>query len=432
MSARDTAHPLDELVRDDRVHRSLYTDPSVFETEVTRVFGATWTYLAHESELPETNDFVTRPLGRRPVIVTRDRDGEVVVLFNRCSHRGATVCRAEAGNTRIFTCPYHAWKFNEHGSLVAVPFKRAYRDDLRQDELGLGRVRCESYRGFVFATLDPHQPPLAEHLGPAARRLDEWIDRSPTGEVFVRHGAMRLECRSNWKLILDNSADGLHAGFSHRSLLTMRHQRYGAGVDMQYTLEDVDAGAQYVQDLGNGNTFLDQRGEIPRYWPQAAPSPGREAYEAVLRERLGDDAALEHLEAAVGSGMNLNIFPNLLIIGNQIQVVTPIDVDRTVMTWWSTSIGGVPDEINSIRMRLQEDFPNFGEPDDIANFEECQRGLAIPEAEWVMTHRHLHGLDEHLDEHGLVTGPASDELPVRAFWRRWHELMTSERKLVAQ
>ncbi|MFV0258952.1 MAG: aromatic ring-hydroxylating oxygenase subunit alpha [Acidimicrobiales bacterium] len=432
MAFRDCAHPLDELVREDRVHRSLYTDPDVFAAEMANVFGGTWTYLAHESELPAPRDYVTRSLGLRPVIVNRDRDGEIGVLLNRCSHRGATVCRAPSGSTRIFTCPYHAWKFGEHGDLVAVPFRRAYRDHLGQDELGLGRVRCGTYRGFIFATLDPHEAPLVEHLGPAAARLDEWIDRSPTGEVRVRHGAMRLECRANWKLILDNSADGLHAGFSHRSLLTMRHDRYGAGVDMQYTLDDVDAGAQYVQDLGHGHTFLDQRGEIPRYWPQAAPSPGREAYEAALRDRLGDAATLEALETAVGAGMNLNIFPNLLIIGNQIQVVDPIAVDRTVMQWYSTSIGGVPDEINSIRIRLQEDFPNFGEPDDIANFEECQRGLGIPEAEWVMTHRHLHGEDEYRDEHGILTGPASDELPMRAFWDRWRTLMTTDRKPVTR
>lgn len=420
---------LHELVREDRVHRSLYTDPVIFQREVERVFGGTWTYLAHESELPQPNDFVTRPLGLRPVIVTRDRHGEVGTLLNRCSHRGATVCRVPSGNSRRFTCPYHNWIFSEHGRLQGVPFRGAYGDDLRADELGLGRVRTESYRGFVFATLDPEQAPLAEHLGPATRVLDQWIDRSPTGEVIVAHGAMRLECRANWKLILDNSADGLHAGFSHRSLLTMRHDRYGEGVDMQYTLADVDAGRQYVQDLGQGNTFLDQRGEIPRYWPQAAPSPGREAYEAVLRDRLGD-AAADVLEPAVGSGMNLNLFPNLLIIGNQLQVVQPLATDRSVMHWYSTSIGGVPDEVNAIRMRLQEDFPSFGEPDDVANFEECQRGLSIPEAEWVMTHRHLASGAEYRDERGILTGPVSDELPMRAFWRRWSELMTSDRKLV--
>ena len=30
----------DELVQEDRVHRLIYTDPAVFDTEMTHIFGA--------------------------------------------------------------------------------------------------------------------------------------------------------------------------------------------------------------------------------------------------------------------------------------------------------------------------------------------------------------------------------------------------------
>ena len=79
---------LDELVHPDRVHRSLYTDRDLFVQEMERLYGGTWTYLAHESELPGPHDFVRRRLGLRSVIVTRDRDGELHGLLNRCTHRG--------------------------------------------------------------------------------------------------------------------------------------------------------------------------------------------------------------------------------------------------------------------------------------------------------------------------------------------------------
>lgn len=242
------------------------------------------------------------------------------------------MCRLESGTATRFTCPYHGWTFSNTGALTGVPGGAGYRTlagAMNRAELGLGRIRVETHRDFVFGTLDADAPPLVEHLGHAARVLDDWIDRSPDGEVRVQHGAHRMEFLGNWKLAYDNSADGYHPGFSHRSLLTMRQEQYGAGVDMQYVLADVDAGAQTVTDLGRGNTFLDQRGEIPRFWPQAAPSPGREAYEAVLLSGLGDAAAEEALEPAVGSGMNLNLFPNLLLIGNQLQVIEPLAVNRT-------------------------------------------------------------------------------------------------------
>jgi phenylpropionate dioxygenase-like ring-hydroxylating dioxygenase large terminal subunit len=424
---------LASLVRPDRVHRSLYTDPAVFTAEMTTLFGGSWTFLAHASEVPGPHDYVRKRLGLRPVIVTRDGDGDIHALVNRCTHRGATVCRLDTGTATRFTCPYHGWTFSNTGALTGVPWGAGYRTPagaMDRSELGLGRIRVEAYRGFVFGTLDADAPPLSEHLGHATTVLDDWIGRSPTGEVHVAHGAHRMEYAGNWKLAYDNSADGYHPGFSHRSLLTMRQEQYGAGVDMQYVLSDVDAGAQTVTDLGRGNTFLDQRGEIPRFWPQAAPSPGREAYEAVLRSRLGDAAAEEALEPAVGSGMNVNLFPNLLIIGNQLQVIEPLAVNRTRLTWYATSIGGVPEEVTAIRMRLQEDFPSFGEPDDLVNFEECQDGLSVPEMEWVMTHRHLASGRSWIDEKtGCETGPVSDELPIRAFWRRWSELMTADLKL---
>jgi hypothetical protein len=125
--------------------------------------------------------------------------------------------------------------------------------------------------------------------------------------------------------------------------------------------------------------------------------------------------------------MNINVFPNLLVIGNQIQVIEPISVDLTQLTWYSTTIGGVPPEINVLRMRTQEDFPSFGEPDDQANFEECQRGLNIPEVEWVLYNRGL-GIPgrQQVDERGVVTGPVTDELVMRGFYQEWKRLMSAE------
>ena len=65
----------DYLVQDDKAHRLIYTDPAIFEAEMTHIFGGTWTYLAHESEIPQANDFITRRMGLRPLIIVRDAEG---------------------------------------------------------------------------------------------------------------------------------------------------------------------------------------------------------------------------------------------------------------------------------------------------------------------------------------------------------------------
>src|SRR5438309_8608351 len=77
----------DELVQEDRVHRLIYTDPGIFDLEMTHIFGAVWVYLGHESQIANNDNFITVRLGLRPIILLRDSNGKIRALFNRCTHR---------------------------------------------------------------------------------------------------------------------------------------------------------------------------------------------------------------------------------------------------------------------------------------------------------------------------------------------------------
>ena len=162
------------LVQEDRAHRLIYTDPVIFAAEMTQIFGGTWTYLAHESEIPNINDFITRRLGLRPLIIARDAEGKLRALYNRCTHRGTTLCRFDKGNSKSFQCPYHGWNFLNTGQLRGVPWPDGYAGDMRDPKYNLAQVpRVESYRGFIFGTLNLDSLPLIEHLGPIATVIDE-------------------------------------------------------------------------------------------------------------------------------------------------------------------------------------------------------------------------------------------------------------------
>lgn len=91
MPARIT---VDGLNRPDRVHGSLYTDPAIFAAELERIWCRTWVYVGHESEVAAADDFVMKSIGPEPVIMTRDRQGRVHLLLNRCAHRANLACRA--------------------------------------------------------------------------------------------------------------------------------------------------------------------------------------------------------------------------------------------------------------------------------------------------------------------------------------------------
>ena len=108
-----------------RVPYWVYTDPEVYALEQTRIFsGPYWNYVALEAEIPKAGDFVRSHVGERPVVVVRDKTGGINVMLNRCAHRGVQFCRANWGNTRSFTCPYHQWSYDLKGNLTGVPFRR--------------------------------------------------------------------------------------------------------------------------------------------------------------------------------------------------------------------------------------------------------------------------------------------------------------------
>ena len=161
--------------------------------------------------------------------------------------------------------------------------------------------------------------------------------------------------------------------------------------------------------------------------------PGMEHYEAALRRDFPDRAdAL--LDLASSEPVNINVFPNLHILGNHIQVSEPLSVTETATTWYGTAVvdpdgalGDALGPINALRMRTQEQFPTFGEVDDLANFEQIQAGLAAEEDEWIYMHRGL-GLPERYSaaEGGTTVGPATDEVFMRDYMRVYRRLMQTE------
>ena len=66
-----------------------YTDPGSRSGNGICVFGRVPSIVAHASELPEPNDFITLQMPRNRVIVARQLDGSVKAFVNVCRHRGA-------------------------------------------------------------------------------------------------------------------------------------------------------------------------------------------------------------------------------------------------------------------------------------------------------------------------------------------------------
>jgi phenylpropionate dioxygenase-like ring-hydroxylating dioxygenase large terminal subunit len=118
------------LIEPDRVHRTVYTDPAIFEQEMDSIFEKVWVYCGHESQVKSAGDFYCVQIGRQPLIMVRGNDGTIRVLYNRCPHRGVQLCGSVSGNTgSAFVCSYHAWSFHLDGRIRGIPLQQGYAVD---------------------------------------------------------------------------------------------------------------------------------------------------------------------------------------------------------------------------------------------------------------------------------------------------------------
>jgi phenylpropionate dioxygenase-like ring-hydroxylating dioxygenase large terminal subunit len=413
---------LGALVEDGRVHRDVYVDPGIFELELDRIFSTTWVYVAHASEIPQPGDYKTTTIGRAPVIVTRAEDGHVHVVYNRCSHRAATVCQDPCGNASYFRCAYHGWTFRNDGSLIGATFSDGYGPDFDKTRFGLTPVaRVDSYRGFIFASLAPEGPTLLEHLGHAKEFIDLRCDAAPDGELVLRNGTHRYSYPFNWKLQLENGVDAYHGNFVHQGYFS----RIPAMSQVQFaTSRSVGVSV----DLGNGHALLDSRDDLGDLLGMASGfGPGAEEYRRRLLENVGEDRFAE-LQRSTGEALNLSVFPNLLLIGVQVRVVFPRAVDYTEIELFPTFLAGAPDEYNEARLRGHEGFygpAGGGAPDDLEIFRRVATGMAVPEVEWVDLSRGL--FRERVEPDGRRVGHVTDEVPQRALYRQWRRHMVDAR-----
>ena len=409
-----------DLVQADRARSTLYTDPAIFETEMTRVFESTWVWVAHASEIAEPGAFKTSRIGRQNVIVVRDRKGAVHVHVNRCRHRAATLCEVPKGRTTSLVCPYHGWSYGLDGSLRGVPYEAGYDGTLDKADLHLHSLRVEEYGGLIFATFKPDIEPLADFLGGAKAWID-LFNKQGGGYPVTTLGEHKFRFPGNWKIQLENTTDAYHFPLVHKSFLTAVDEQTGEMLDMMNN-------GGFVEDLGNGHSVMVMIPELIDLEDGLdARIPERfEALAAELRQ-AHDEAAVRRIVRAVGgSGFNLNLFPNVACSMAFFRVLQPLSVDETEIRHIAIGMQGGPPAANRARLRIHEFFQGpmgFGSPDDAEVWDRVQHGAqGTPgTGQWIMLNRGL--LQEQALPDGHRRSDVSAETGMRAAYQQWKRLM---------
>ncbi|MFL6160257.1 MAG: aromatic ring-hydroxylating dioxygenase subunit alpha, partial [Marmoricola sp.] len=356
-------------------------------------------------------------LGLQDVVMTRDKDGEVHLLLNRCAHRGNQVCDDDKGNSSSFRCPYHGWTYRNTGELLGYPYNQGYGGKNKL-ELGMGKVpRVASYQGFVFGSFAEEGPSLIEHLGAAAGEIDRLVGLSPESKVELTAGWLQHKTKANWKLLAENETDGYHPQFVHGSIFGVT----GSPIGALYS----DSSTAVTRNLGNGHSENDLRPEFrkfaePMRWfgTTAERVPG---YVAAMQETHGDDAERRMVEGAP----HVMIFPNLFIAEIQVFNIQPVAVGECIQYSTAVQLAGAP-ELN--KRMISQSIGSVGPAgmllaDDTEMYERNQRGVETLRPEWLDVRRGLHR--EQTDENGFTIGTATDETGMRGFWAHYKTLMES-------
>lgn len=431
---RLTAIDVAALVEPDRVHRSLYTHPAIFDLEMERIWGHAWIFVGHESQVAEPGQYFATTIGRQPVLMTRADDGGIYVLYNRCAHKGALLVGERCGEAKELRCAYHGWRFGHDGRLLGIPLEQGYdgtRFDRHGPEANLTRVaRADSYRGFVFASLAPDGPDLKAWLGGVASSIDNMVDRAPEGALEVAGGVLRYEHDCNWKFFVENLNDMMHPMVAHQSSsLTARivaKKELPANAPLPSAIEIIAPFTEsysFFDDMGvhafafghgysGGRTSIHAKySDVPEYNRRMEASYGRDRVAEIMKVN-------RH---------NTIIYPSATIKGaiQTMRVVRPVAVDRTIIESWTFRLRGAPDELlrrSILYCNLINSSANLVGPDDQEAYRRQQVGLSAQANDWVAMHRDF-GRDEEI-EPGHFYAKGSSDMSFRNQYKAWKTYMT--------
>ena len=179
-----------------------YVSQARFEAEISLLRQVPVAY-APSVLLPEPGHFLARNVAGLPIVVVRDRDGQLRAFHNVCRHRGMTLVQG-SGKTAALRCTYHGWAYNLEGSLQHVPHEDGFP---RLDRSCHGLVPINSVvemGGLIYVCIE------APIDNGALCDMPELI--SPHQKVFQSE---EYSQSVNWKLNMEATMEGYHIKPTH-------------------------------------------------------------------------------------------------------------------------------------------------------------------------------------------------------------------------
>ena len=186
-----------------------YTSAEMQKIEAEQVFSRGWVPIGRADRVKAPGDFETLDIAGHPIILMRDKAGDLYAVANSCRHRGARLLDG-SGNTTGIRCPFHAWLYRLDGSLAAVPrMEDAEGFDLCDHNLVSYPVAVRA--GFAFVSFDPQAPEIDQWIGNFEELHKDW----PLADMVLTRSWTR-EFAFDWKGFIDVFNEYYHLPYVHR------------------------------------------------------------------------------------------------------------------------------------------------------------------------------------------------------------------------
>lgn len=191
--------------------RELYIEPEVFRQDLEQIWHKDWIFAGHTFELEKPGQYLTLQIGDYPVLIIRDKSGQVRAFHNACRHRGSKVCEHAQGKVAKLVCPYHKWTFELDGSLL---FAGNMGADFDRTQYNLKPVHCEIVHTYIYVCVADEAPEFESFRD----SVSPFIAPHFLDNCKVAFESNLIE-KGNWKLVFENNRECFHCDGTHPELM---------------------------------------------------------------------------------------------------------------------------------------------------------------------------------------------------------------------
>jgi phenylpropionate dioxygenase-like ring-hydroxylating dioxygenase large terminal subunit len=206
----------DELEQSVIVGPEAYVSADYARDEQDKLWRKAWLQAGRMEDIPNVGDFITFDILTDSVIVVRTGEDEIEAYHNVCPHRGRRLIdtppgqRNARGTRKNIICGFHGWTFGLDGKNTFVEHETDWNGSLCGGRADLGKVKVDTWSGWLWINLDPESGPLSDYLDPvptmlAPYQLQNMRARWRKWVVF--------EC--TWKVAMEAFAETYHVNTTH-------------------------------------------------------------------------------------------------------------------------------------------------------------------------------------------------------------------------